>query len=152
MRYEYNIPVSVFFKEGAGLLIEHWQTLANNPNEILLNPDIERYQSLQDAGILHNIVAYEEDNMVGYVVLLIMPHLHYKDDKFAMVDVLFTSPSARNSKLGITLINRTEELCKAEKVSVLTYHTKPAHNTIDKILFRKGFSHFENIIGKLLKE
>lgn len=152
MRYEHNIPVESFFEDASGLLIQHWKVLANNSEEILLNPDVERYKLMQDMGVLHNVVAYEESNIVGYAVVFIMPHLHYKDDKFAMVDVLFTDPSARNSRLGITLINKVEEMCREQKVSVLTYHTKPSHNTIEKILSRKGFSHFENIIGKLLKE
>lgn len=152
MRYEYGVPVSKFFETEEGLLAAHWKDLSSNPDKIFLKPDIVRYQSLQDAGFLYNIVAYDEDLMVGYAVVLIMPHLHYSDDKFAMVDVIYTDPNFRNSKLGITLINRVEEMCKEQKVSVLTYHTKPSHNTIEKILHRKGFSHFENIIGKLLKE
>ena len=152
MIFKTNIPVSQFFSEEGGLITDHCNELATNPDKIKLKPDVKRYQDLQDKGFLFNIVGYEDEIMVGYSVIFIMPHMHYMDDKFAMVDVLYTDPLYRNSRLGLDLINKTEELCKEQKVSVLTYHTKPSHNTIEKILYRKGFSHFENIVGKLLKE
>ena len=152
MIFKTNVPVSDFFMEEGGILSDHWKALSSNPDKIILKPNIQKYKELQDSGVLFNIVAYEDNIMVGYVVMFIMPHIHYTDDKFAMVDVIYADPLYRNSKIGITLINKAEELCRSEKVSVLTYHTKPSHNTIEKILYRKGFSHFENIIGKTLKE
>jgi GNAT superfamily N-acetyltransferase len=151
MRYEQNVPVATFFETEGGLLNDHWKALSSNPDKIVLKPDVAKYQNLQDSGVLHNIVAYEEDKMVGYAVVFVIPHIHYADDKFAMVDVLYTDPNHRNSRLGITLINKVEEMCVKLEVSVLTYHTKPSHNTIEKILYRKGFTHFENILGKLFK-
>lgn len=152
MIFKQNVSVLEFFEGEGGILNDHWKEISSNPDKIILKPDIKKYKELQDSGVLHNIVAYEDEIMVGYVVLFIMPHIHYSDDKFAMVDVIYTDPLYRNSRVGITLIDKAEELCRDEKVSVLTYHTKPAHNTIEKILYRKGFSHFENILGKVLKE
>jgi len=152
MIFKQDIPMTVFFQEENGLLEKHWKELANHPDKILLKPDTDRYQKLQDVGMLSNIIAYEDEMMVGYAIIFLVPHMHYSDDIFAMVDVIFMDPEARNSRGGLVLINHVERICKEKKASVLTYHTKPAHATIEKILYRKGFSHYENILGKLLKE
>lgn len=152
MIFKINVPMEDFFMEEGGILSDHWKALSNNPDTIILKPDVQKYKDLQKSGVLFNIVGYEDNIMVGYAIVFITPHIHYSDDKFAMVDVIYADPLYRNSRLGLTLINQVEDMCRKEEVSVLTYHTKPTHATIEKILYRKGFSHFENIIGKLLKE
>jgi len=90
----------------------------------------------------------DDGKIVGYSVLLISPHLHYAETVFAMVDVIFLCESHRKTRAGLFLINKTEEFAKEAGAHVLTYHTKPNHNTIEKILYYKGFGHMENIIGK----
>jgi GNAT superfamily N-acetyltransferase len=153
MKYIYDVPMSTFFSEECGLLEKHWKELSNNPSAIILKPDVAKYLSLQDAGLLLNIVVYnDEDEMVGYAIIFNMPHIHYSDDYFAMVDVIYVSQEYRKSRIGIELIDKVEALCREKNSSVLTYHTKPEHAAIEKIIERKGYSHYENIFGKLLKE
>ena len=152
MRYEYNTSMNTFFEREEGILSEHWEQLAGNKDKIKLKPDVNKYQMLQEVGMLFNIIAYKEEELIGYSIILISPNLHYMDDKFAMVDVIFVKANSRVSRAGIDLINKTEEVCRKEGVSMLSFHTKPSHSTIEKILYRKGFKHCENILGKLLKE
>jgi len=152
MIFKYDVKMATFFEEEKGLLEKHWRAISNSPDKIILKPDISKYQILQDGKLLRNIIAYDGEKMVGYVIIFLAPHMHYSDDVFAMVDVIFVDPEYRNSKVGIVLINNAERLCREEGASVLSYHTKPAHKAIETILYRKGFSHFENIIGKILKE
>lgn len=144
--------VEEFFKHCNEAIVEHWLEIAANKEKILLNPDEDRYKKLEEAGILKSIVVYDGDELVGYSVLLVQPHLHYKDDLFAFVDLIFVKNAYRSSKVGLMLINETEKYAKELGVSMLTYHTKPTHATIEKILYRKGYSHYENIIGICLKE
>lgn len=146
-----DIPVEEFFKYQEGILDEHWDEVAGNKNAIKLSPDIQKYKALQELGILKNFVLFEGEEMIGYSVILSQPHLHYKDDIFAFVDVIFVKKEYRNSRAGLFLINQIEEWAK-ENVSLLTYHTKPKHPTIERILEKKGYSHMENIYGKLFKK
>ena len=76
MIFKNNIPVEEFFATEGGILNDHWLALSNNPDKIILKPDVDKYKLLQDTGMLFNIVAYEEEIMVGYAVVLIAPHLH----------------------------------------------------------------------------
>lgn len=151
MELVYDVPVIEFFEKGHESLKAHWEQVANNKDKIKLSPDVEKYILLQEAGVLRNIALLDGDKIVGYSVVFIQPHLHYKQDLFAAVDVMYVDEEHRNSKAGLLLINETEKLCKDLGVSVLTYHTKPQHAAIEKILYRKEYKHMENIIGKCLR-
>lgn len=149
---KYDLPVEEFFEAADSALQEHWEVIANFKDAIKLKPDVGRYISLQSAGVLRTVsLVADSGEIIGYSVLLVMPHLHYSDDLFAHVDVVFVKKSFRKSRAGLVLLSETEKLCKELGVSVLTYHTKPNHNTIEKILYRKGYTHLENIIGKYVR-
>lgn len=153
MKFVYDLPMTTFFETEGGILQEHWEKLAGNKENIKLNPDIQKYQSLQDLGILKNIMAYEGEEIVGYSIFLLQPHIHYKENIFGYVDVIFVKEKNRiNPFIGIKLIVETEKVCKANNVSTLLYHTKPHHDVIEKILTKKGYKHIENTFGKYLKE
>ena len=151
MELVYDVPVVEFFEKSHEALKAHWDQVANNKDTIKLAPNVEQYILLQESGVLRNIALIDGDKIVGYSVILAMPHLHYKHDVFASVDVIYVDEEHRNSRAGVKLINATEELCREIGVSVLTYHTKPSHPAIEKILYRKDYVHMENIIGKCLR-
>lgn len=150
--YEYDVPVEEFFKKEGGILSEHWKEIATNKEKIVLNPDVDKYKLLQEVGVLSNIVAYKDGEMAGYSVIFSQPHIHYMDDVYSYVDVIYVSNKFRNSRIGISLINETEKAAKQKGASVVMYHTKPEHNAIEKILMKKGYKHIENNFGKCLKE
>lgn len=143
-----GVPAGEFVAHAADSLESHWDELANNKDKIKLKPDVEKYQLLMDMGCLHNIVVVHDGKIIGYSVIISQPHLHYSDNLFGMVDVIYVAKEHRNSRLGIELVKRTEQLAKDIGVDVLTYHTKPNHPAIEKLLYKKGYSHMENIIGK----
>ena len=151
MEIIYDMPVLDFFEKEQGILQEHWESIANNKDVIKLDPDIEKYVALQECGVLRTITFLEGDRIVGYSALLLQPHLHYAGDIFAGVDVIYIAKDYRKGRLGLKLIDATERWCRELGVSVLTYHTKPAHPAIETILYRKDYVHMENIIGKCLR-
>lgn len=152
MRVEIDLDMQSFFNQGKGILNEHWSQVANNQDSILLEPDEEKYIFLQKANALLNVVLFDEcGEMIGYSIVFLQPHMHYKNDVFAFVDAIYVREKHRNSRAGLVLINEVERLCIEKRVSLLSYHTKPAHNTLEKILLKKGYNHVENIFGKTLK-
>lgn len=149
-KWHYNVPAREFVAYAANSLESHWNELANNKDRIKLNPDVDKYQTLMDMGYLHNIAVECEGEIIAYSVVIAQPHLHYSNNVFAMVDVIYVAESHRNSRVGIELINKTEVMAMGLGADVLTYHTKPNHPAIEKILYKKGYSHMENIIGKFV--
>jgi GNAT superfamily N-acetyltransferase len=152
IKIEKNIPVDIFFRDIFDLCELHWEELANNKDAIKLNPDINKYTVLQQSGSLANAVIYDDEKIVGYTVLIVTPHLHYQNDKYAYVDVLFLKPDYRNSRLGLKLVDLSEELARDFGASIILHHVKPHHPTLAKIIQKKGFKHAETVYGKLLED
>lgn len=134
-----------------GLLItKHWEEIALNKDTIKLNPDWEAYKQLEDSGILKIFTARDNDLLVGYFVVLVRNHIHYKDHLFAVNDILYLSPEYRKGRVGLSLIKFTENCLKEDNVSVLVVNTK-CHKPFDSLLEYLGFTHIENIYSKLLR-
>ncbi len=153
IEFKYDVPMDQFFKEESGLCNIHWEEIANNKDKVKLKPNTQQFTALQSAGMLKNVVAYDEGLMVGYAVILISPHLHYADDKFAFVDLVYVDPVYRTSNIGLSILNRIEKIAKQEGVSVLQHHAKPHHRNLQTILEkRKGYKVAEVILSKYIGE
>lgn len=137
-------------KDARPLLEKHWQEIAVNKEHIKLNPDWEAYADLEASGNLKIFTARDGSALVGYFVVFVRNHIHYKDHLFAHNDILFLSEPYRKGFTGIKLIKFAEECLKADGVSVLTVNTK-THKPFDGVLQRLGFNHVENIYSKLLR-
>ncbi|HET8689297.1 MAG TPA: GNAT family N-acetyltransferase [Methanosarcina sp.] len=151
IRIEKNISVKEFFENVFDTCEVHWEEIANNKDIIKLDPDVKQYQAMEHIGALKNAVIYDDDKIVGYTVVVSTPHLHYKSDIYSYVDVLFLRPNYRNSRLGFKLVDLSEELAREAGATIIIHHTKPHHPVLEKILRKKGFSHAENIFGKVLE-
>jgi GNAT superfamily N-acetyltransferase len=131
------------------LITKHWEEIALNKDYIKLNPDWEAYQQLEDNGILKIFTVRSDSILIGYFVLLVRNHIHYKDHKFAANDILFLSSEYRKGRVGAGLISFVEKCLKDDGVSVLIVNTK-CHKPFDNLLEYLGFTHIEKIYSKLL--
>jgi len=147
---EFDVDTDKFLDEAASLLLEHWDELALNKEHIKLAPDRRKYKLLQELGIIKNIVIYDGDVVVGYSVLIVQPNLHYSDNVFAHVDIIYVAKQYRQSSLGARLLLATERLAKDLGASVLTHHAKPYVPMIIKPLEKLGYSLYEHVYGKYL--
>lgn len=133
----------------SSLIDEHWHESARNKHLMVLKPDVARYASLEALGCLLSLVAYVDDEVVGYSVNVIGPHLHYSDLICAHNDVLFVAKSHRESPLGLRLVRDTERACKARGAHLMLWHAKE-NTTLAKILPRMGCKTQEIIYSKEL--
>lgn len=147
---EYNVDTDKFLDEAANVLLEHWEELAVNKEHVKLAPDRLKYKQLQELGIINNIVVYDGETVVGYSVLVVQPNLHYSDNVFAHVDIIYVSKNYRLSSIGARLLLATEQLAKDLGASVITHHAKPYVPMIIKPLEKLGYSLYEHIYGKYL--
>lgn len=108
------------------LIDEHWHESARNKHLMVLKPDVARYELLEAAGCLLGLVAYVDDEIVGYSVNVLSPHLHYADLMVAHNDVLFVAKSHRESSLGLKLIRETRRAAKARGAHLMLWHAKEA--------------------------
>jgi len=117
------------------MLEDHWDEVAKNKHLMVLKPDWERYQLLEDTGRLLTLFAFVNDKVVGYSCNIITPHLHYADLICSYNDVLFISKDYRASSLGLRLIRETEAESAKAGAKLMLWHAKQ-DSALDKILPR----------------
>jgi len=132
------------------LLQDHWEEIAVNKSVIKMNPDWDAYHSLEDNGALKIFTARSDSDLIGYFVVLLRNHIHYKDHIFAANDVLFLKQEHRKGLTGPKLMKFAEKCLKEDGVSVLVVNTK-RHKPFDGLLEWLGYSHVENVYSKYLR-
>jgi len=131
------------------LIEQHWEEIALNKDKIKLNPDWEAYQSLEDQGKLKIFTVREDSELVGYFIVVVGTHIHYKDHLFASNDIIYLSPKHRKTGTGIKLIEFAEKCLAEDGVSVLTINTK-VHRPFDKLMDFLKFNKVERVYSKYI--
>lgn len=143
--------IKTILEDGKDLISSHWREISLHHGKVNLNVAHDQYLQLEEIGCVHVISARDDGKLVGYCVMLVMPHLHYCEDLFAFNDAVYIHPSYRNGTVGIKLIKETEEYMSDIGVSVMTVHVKPTKD-FSPILKRIGFSEFETVYSKYVGE
>jgi GNAT superfamily N-acetyltransferase len=137
-------------KELELLLTDHWEDVAVNKDVIKLNPDWDAYHNLEDSGALKIFTVRVDEKLVGYFVVILRNHIHYKDHLYAFNDALFLKHEYRKGLTGAKLMKFAEKCLKEDGVSVLVVNTK-RHKPFDGLLEWLGYSHVENVYSKYLR-
>lgn len=116
--------LSMCLDELKPLLTLHWEEVALNKDKIKLNPDYDAYLQMEKQGMCHTVVVRDDDKVVGYFICFIVNHMHYKDHKWALNDILFIHPDYRGGKIAYKMFKFAEEKLKALGVSVIQLHMK----------------------------
>lgn len=106
------------------LLVEHRDEIAVYPEMMEVAPRLDVYATLEAQGGLFSLVAYEGDEVIGYSINFLGPHMHYAECINAQNDVLFVRNSHRKGRVGLELIRRTEQLAKAKGAMLMLWHAK----------------------------
>ena len=137
----------------------HWAEIALDQEHIPLEVDMDRYAALDAAGRLHIVTAREdtgrvqgavrEDPLQGYVLYVVMGHLHYKSTLHAMMDVLYLSPAHRKGLAGYRLLTLAERTLRERGVKKMLMGGK-THYDIAALYARLGYTEIERHFSKLL--
>jgi GNAT superfamily N-acetyltransferase len=148
VKYQQEFLDSVV-EEVKELLESHWDEVALNKDKIKINPDWDTYYALQEQGKLDIFTARDKGVLVGYFVVLVSTHMHYKDHLFAKNDLIYLAPSHRKGFTGVKLIKFAESMLKEDGVSVLVINTKN-HKPFHKLMKFLGFSSAETLYSKYI--
>ena len=126
----------------------HWEDVALNQDSVALNPDWGVYEYLQEHGNLQIVTARNDEGvMVGYVVYIISPWLHYRDHILADGDVFWLHPDYRKGLTGIKLLRAAEDFLKQYGVDFIINKVK-LHKDIGPLFERMGFKPIERVYAK----
>ena len=118
------------------LLALHWKEIAVW-QDIPLAPSWESYYAMEKAG---NMVVYtvrddqNANKLVGYAVFFMRNHMHYKDHKWALNDIIWVHPDCRDGKIGRNLVNYWEKDLQSRGVHVAHVNVKVAHPALGLVL------------------
>jgi hypothetical protein len=116
---------------------------------MVLNPDLETYNALDAQGKLITVCARDNDRLVGYIVFIVAPHLHYKDVIVGNEDLHFLLPEYRKGRVGINLLKAGEEAMRLAGAKLIITRTK-AKQDHGKIFQRLGYSLQDHVYTKLI--
>lgn len=126
------------------LLQAHRDELAAAPHLMALAPNVDAYHALENTRSLLALVAYRGEEIVGYSINFIGPHLHYSALRYAHNDALYIKPEYRRGRLGLRLMRETERLAQERGARMMTWHAKPG-TTLEKLVQRLNYEIEETI-------
>ena len=114
-----------------------------------LNPDYDAYKRMCDAGMLRCITCRCDGELIGYIIFVVQPHLHYMSCKTAFEDIYFVKKEYRKGRIGIKLFQYAESVLKDIGVNRIIMHTK-IHLDNSKLFEYLGYKLTDKLFTKLL--
>ncbi|HWH60178.1 MAG TPA: GNAT family N-acetyltransferase [Terriglobales bacterium] len=138
-----------FYPDAKELFPLHWREIALWQDKYGPDIDTERYKQLSDLGILFILTVRCDVKLVGYLVALLMPHLHYKSaGTMALIDLYYVRPDYR-SGTGTRMFMRFEsEMRKCGVVQLLG--SCKVHLDHSKLFQAMGWQHTDHTFSKPL--
>jgi hypothetical protein len=114
-----------------------------------LAPDYDAYKRLAQAGMLRCITVRADEEVIGYAIFIIQPHLHYRTCKTAFEDIYFIRKEYRKGKIGIRLFQYAEQVLRGIGVQRIIMHTK-VHLDHSRLFEYLGYKWTDKLFTKIL--
>lgn len=137
-----------FVEELKELFPLHYEELCVT-KDFPLAPDYDAYKRLADCGMLRCVTVRADEELVGYIIFIIQPHLHYMTCKTAFEDIYYIRPDFRKGRVGIRLFKYAEEVLKGIGVNRVIMHTK-IHMDNSKLFEYLGYKWTDKLFTKIL--
>ena len=135
--------------EGAPLFRAHWEEVGTFRDAVPLDVDVERIIELERAGLWLSWTVRDAGVLVGYVCVLVTPHLHYRSTPQAFVDVVYLVPAVRGGGLGRRVLRQVMDALGHAGVRKIVLHVKLSHD-FGPLLEQLGFVATETNYERLL--
>lgn len=138
-----------FVEEMQVLFPLHYEELCVT-KDFPLSPDYAAYKRLADSGMLRCITARADDELIGYIIFIVQPHLHYMTCMTAFEDIYFIRKDYRRGRVGIRLFKYAEDVLKGIGVNRIIMHTK-IHMDNSSIFEYLGYKLTDKLYTKILQ-
>ena len=130
-------PFKKAYADAAPLMILHWNEIARNKGLMTLNPDVERYEAIEQKLLL--ITARSEGKLVGYFLWIMVNHMHYKHVSVAEEDLHFLLPEFRRGMTGYKFVKAACAAAIDKGAQLLIMREKIGHEH-PALMKRLGFN------------
>jgi hypothetical protein len=130
-------PVEKWSVESRDLTLDHWHELGLDL-DLEAAIDFSKMKAMEDVGMFKIITVRDEGVMVGYLLAVVSPHLHYSTSApMFIVDMYYIAPAYRNGT-GVKLIRFAESLAK-ELGTIKIYLSCKVHRDHTKLFQALGY-------------
>ncbi len=135
------------------LLDGHYEELALNKDKVPLSPQWHLYADHENSGRLVYIALRERGELIGYIISIVAPGLHYSTCLTAHMDILFVRPDRRDkfARGVLLMIDTLEAELRRRGVQRWFMGTK-LHKDIGAIFRRRKFEAVEMTYTKWIGE
>lgn len=137
-----------FVEELETLFPLHYEELCVT-KDFPLSPDYAAYRKMAEGGILRCITVRADDELIGYIIFIITPHLHYSTCKTAFEDIYFVRKDYRRGRVGIRLFKYAEDVLRGLGVNRVVMHTK-VHSDNSSLFDYLGYKWTDKVFTKIL--
>ena len=128
------------------MLRDHYAEVAKFKTTLNLDPDFERYRTMEKQGALHVVTARRGGELVGYSIHFLFRHPHYRTVLVGQDDIHYVVPALRQHGVGTAMRRFAIAGMERRGVGLVTARTKPDHSHDDS-LTGMGFRLFELTYG-----
>jgi len=143
-----DVNLLVVIPELEKLFPAHYEELCVT-KEYPYEPDWDSYKRMAEAGLVRCITCRADEVLIGYIVFIVTPHLHYKSCKTAIEDVYFINKEYRKGRIGIKLFQYAEKVLKERGVNRIVMHTK-LHLDNSRLFEYLGYKYTDKVFSKML--
>jgi len=109
----------------------------------------EKFMDLERSGNTLLVQAYEEDKLVGFVLYIVMPHVHH-DTTIASCNTLATHLDHRGKGIGRLLMKAAELLLRDKSVTHVTHGYRVTYADKEPLFPKLGYKLIEHVYMKEL--
>ena len=131
------------------LLEKHWDESAQYKDKIKIDPDWNAYKIAYISNILKIYTVRDNDDLVGYLIVSVVPNMHSKGHILASCDLIYVIPEARKGMTGYKLIKYAESKLKELGVSVFNINTL-VDAPFDSLMERMSYNLVERAYSKYI--
>ena len=129
--------VNQWAADAAPLVNAHWRELGLDL-DLKIDPDIAKMQQMEALGMWKVVTARNEGKLVGYLLAVFSPHLHYRSSPpMFIVDAYYITPECRKGT-GTKLFRFSEGLAK-ELGAIKIYLSCKAHKDHSQLFSALGY-------------
>lgn len=126
----------------------HWDEFQGH-KKLPLDPDIDGYSAIQDAGMLLYVTVRDHGALIGYWLGLLTKNLHSREQLVCMGDSMYLMPEYRNGTGG-DLLSKVEQIARKAGANRLMQGTC-VRFPLDHWLERQGYDVEDHVFIKELK-
>lgn len=111
-----------FWADGAQLT---YNSYAETGEGLSFDPDVSGYGDLYNAGRMVILTVRDDGNMVGYLLMIVMQHLHSKTIRTAFEEGMYLTPLYRKGTTGVLMIKFMERVLGTLGVTRVYFTNRP---------------------------